>query len=212
MDSVFPVQFRIYALDGTTPLSDWLQGYTHNIGNGGILLHVHDLNADLALLVRTRQATFALKIEMPLNRPVVVAHTSVAWMQDRTPEVQKLGIGLSYVQIDALQKMRLLRYAWTKKLVFPAFLFIIVSLAAALGLNAYINLKLIEGNKALVAQLIEILRESTSAKQKIKDISRDKEDAQRNLQTLQVRIQQLEDERTAHEANAQKAEREKTLF
>ena len=212
LDSVFPVQFMIYALDGTTPLSDWLQGYTHNIGKGGILLHVHDLNADLALLVRTRQATVALKIEMPLNRPVVVAHATVAWLQEKTPEVQKFGIGLSYTQINSLHKMRLLRYAWTKKMLVPGFLVITVALAMALGVNTYINGKLIEGNKALVAQLIEILRESTSAKQKIKDISRDKEDAQRNLQTLQVRIQALEDERTAQQSNAQKAEKEKTAF
>ncbi|MFA6383840.1 MAG: hypothetical protein WCY10_00555 [Candidatus Omnitrophota bacterium] len=212
LDSVFPVQFRIYALDGITPLSDWLQGYTHNIGKGGILLNVHDLNADLALLVKTRQATVALKIEMPLNRPAVAARASVAWVQDKTPEIQKLGIGLSYVQIDSVHKMRLLRYAWTKKMVVPAFSVIVVALALALGAYTYVNVKLIEGNKALVAQLIEILRESTSAKQKIKDISRDKEDAQRNLQTLQVRIQALEDERAAQQSKAQKAEKEKTAF
>jgi hypothetical protein len=212
LDSVFPVQFRLFALDGVTPLSDWLQGYTHNIGKGGILLHVHELSPDLALLVRTQQTKVSLKIEMPLNRPVVAAQATIAWMQDKTPEAQKFALGLSYVEIEHLSKMRLIRYALMKKRLVPFFAIVIAALVIALGFNAYINVKLIQGNKALVAQLIEILRESTSAKQKIKDISRDKEDAQRSLQTLQVRIQTLEEERTRQEFKVQEAEKAKTVL
>lgn len=212
LDSVFPVQFRLYSLDGTTPLSDWLQGYTSNIGTGGILLHVHDLKADLLLLVKAQQARIGLKIEMPLNRPVVAAQATVAWMQEKTDDAQKFGIGLSYVQIDPAQRTRLVRSALIKRLALPVSGIIICGLVLALGVNSYISMKLMEGNKALVAQLIEILRESTSAKQKIKDISRDKEDAQRSLQTLQVRIQALEEERNAQQVKAQAAEKEKTTF
>jgi len=100
LNSVFPVQFRIYSLDGANPISDWLQGYTSNIGKGGILLHVHELSPDLLLLVKTQQARIGLKIEMPLNRPVVTAEASVAWLQEKTIQTDKFGIGLSYVQID----------------------------------------------------------------------------------------------------------------
>ena len=212
LDSVFPVQFRLYALDGITPLSDWLQGYTSNIGRGGILLHVHELSSDLLLLVRTQQARVSLKIEMPLNRPVVAAQAAVAWVQDKTAQGQKFGIGLSYVQIDALHQGRLIRYAVIKKIVLPGLVSVIAALALALGVNSYINMRLMQGNKALVAQLIEIFRESTSAKQKIKDISRDKEDAQLSLQTLQVRIQALEEERRLQQANAKAAEEAKETF
>jgi hypothetical protein len=212
LDSVFPVQFRLYALDGSSPLSDWLQGYTYNIGKGGLLLHVHDLSQDLELLLKTRQARISLKIEMPLNRPIVTATASVVWMQDKTPEIGKYGIGLFYEQIDPLHRMRLIRHAMAKKLFAPVLLMIVLALVAAVAVNAYVNMKLIEGNKALVAQLIEILRESTSAKQRIKDISRDKEDAQRGIQTLQVRIQALEEERLAQEAKAQEAEKAKINF
>jgi len=89
----------------------------------------------------------------------------------------------------------------------PISMFILCLLILALGVNSYINYRLREGNKALVAQLVDILRESTSAKQKIKEINRDKENAQRALQTLQVRIQQLEDEKK--QVNSQQEMRKK---
>lgn len=212
LDSVFPVQFRLYSLDGATPLSDWLQGYTSNIGKGGILLHVHELSADLLLLVKTQQARIGLKIEMPLNRPVVAAQATVAWTQEKTGESDKFGIGLSYVQIDNAHRSRLVKYALIKKTALPASLALAGLLALALGVDSYLNYRLMQGNKALVAQLVEILRESTSAKQKIKDISRDKEDAQRSLQTLQVRIQALEEERRAQELAAEAAEKDKATM
>lgn len=212
LDSVFPVQFRLYSLDGAVPLSDWLQGYTSNIGKGGILLHVHELSADQQLLVKTQQVRIGLKIEMPLDRPSVAAQAVVAWMQEKAGREEKFGIGLSYVQIDAAHRTRLVRYAAVKKAALPAAVGAIGILALALGAYFYINMKLMEGNKALIAQLVEILRESTSAKQKIKDISRDKEDAQRSLQTLQVRIEALEEERREQELKAQEAEKEKTVL
>jgi hypothetical protein len=209
LDSVFPVQFRLYAQDGTSPLSDWMQGYTHNIGKGGILLDFHELAADLLLLLKTKQAKVSLKIEMPLNRPAAKAMACVAWMQEKAQESDKYRLGLLYEQIDPLHSIRIMRHAIAKKLFAPAALIILFVLAVAVGANTYINIKLTEGNKALVAQLIEILRESTSAKQKIKDISRDKEDAQRSIQALQVRIQALEEERISGEAAAQAAQKAK---
>ena len=199
LDSVFPVQFRFYSSDGIQPVSEWLQGYTSNVGKGGLLLHVHELSADLELLLKSRQVKIALKIEMPLNSPLVEARASIAWVSEKGAEGEKHGIGLSYDQIDPLHSGRLVRYAVMKNMFVPAVSVIVLVLALALSFNAYVNMKLIEGNKALVGQLIEILRESTSAKQKIKDINREKEDAQRTLQALQVRIQALEDERTVHE-------------
>jgi len=48
LDSVFPVEFRIFSLDGKSFLSDWLQGFTNNIGKGGLCLLVNNLPSELA--------------------------------------------------------------------------------------------------------------------------------------------------------------------
>ncbi len=212
LDSVFPVQFRFYSSDGAEPLSEWLQGYTSNVGKGGLLLNVHELSPGHAALLMDRQIKIALKIEMPLNRPLIAARATVAWVRGKASEDEKHDIGLYYERIDPVCKNRLVRYAIVKNAFVPFVTGLILILALSAGVNAYINMRLSSGNKALVAQLIDILRESTSAKQKIKDINREKEEAGRDLQALQVRIRALEDERALHETKAQSAEKEKATI
>jgi len=51
------------------------------------------------------------------------------------------------------------------------------------------NVNFNQGNKALVEQLVKILQETSIAKQKIKNIDREKEDLRLKIQTLQLRIQ-----------------------
>ena len=55
LDSVFPVGFRLLSLDGKAALSDWLQGYTNNIGKGGICLTINNLKPELAKLIKARR-------------------------------------------------------------------------------------------------------------------------------------------------------------
>ena len=195
LDTVFPVQFRLVSLDGKHFFSDGLEGFTNNVGKGGICLSVNNLNPELARLLKERQAKLSLGIEMPIFLEPVSALTKVAWIRDISGAPGKYLIGLNYEEINPLENKRIMRYAWTKKLFIPVTLSIILILALGFGLNSYINVKLIKGNKALVEQLIKIVQESSIAKQKIKEISKEREDLQIKIQALQLRIQTVEDER-----------------
>ena len=195
LDTVFPVQFRLVSLNGKHFFSDRLQGFTNNVGKGGICLSVNNLNPELTRLLKEQQAKLSLDIEMPIFLEPVSALTKVAWIRDVSGGPNKYLIGLSYEEINPLENKRIMRYAWTKKLFIPVTLSIIFILALGFGLNSYINVKLIKGNKALVEQLIKIVQESSIAKQKIKQISKEREDLQIKIQALQLRIQVVEDER-----------------
>jgi len=48
LDTVLPVQFRLESLDSKQALSPWIQGFTNNIGHGGICLSVNDLPFELS--------------------------------------------------------------------------------------------------------------------------------------------------------------------
>jgi hypothetical protein len=95
-----------------------------------------------------------------------------------------------------------MHYAWTKRLFLPVVATIIVILALSFSLNSFIAVKLIKGNKALVEQLVKILQESSVAKQKIKEINKEREDLEIRLEVLQQRIQTVEEERIAKESAA----------
>jgi len=202
LDSVFPVQFRLITLDGKGFLSDWLQGFTNNVGKGGICLIVNNLNPQFAKLLKGQQAKLSLGIEIPLTKSPVNAKASVSWIKEVFGETNKYLIGLSYEEIDTLQNNRIMRYARTKKLFVPIVLSVIIVLGVALSINSFISLKLIKGNKALVAQLVRIMQESSIAKQKIKEIAKERQDLQIKIQTLELRIQTIEEERLKTESKA----------
>ncbi|MFH0912823.1 MAG: PilZ domain-containing protein [Candidatus Omnitrophota bacterium] len=195
LDSVFPVEFCILGPDGKQVLSDWLQGFTNNISNGGICLAINNLKPELAKLIKGQQVKLSLKIEMPLASSPALASAKIAWVKDTPEQPNRYLIGLSYEEIAPSVSSRLMRYATTKKLFVPAVLTIILILGLAVAVNSYLNVKLIKGNKALVEQLVNILQESSVAKQMIKEINKEREDLQLKIHALQLRIETVEVEK-----------------
>jgi hypothetical protein len=208
LDSVFPVEFRLLTPDGKNFLSDVLQGFTNNVSKGGICLTVNNLKSEFATLIKSKQAKLSLGIEMPLTGKPTPALANVTWTKEVIGEVNRYFIGLSYEQIDPRQNNVIMQYAWSKKLFVPVVLSVIIILGVSLSINTFISYKLIKGNKALVTQLVNIVQESSVAKQKIKEISKDKEDLQLAIQALQLRLQSLGEEKAKLEEKA-KSEEEK---
>ena len=202
LDSVFPVQFRLVTQDGRVFLSDLLQGFTNNVGKGGICLSVNNLNPEFARLIREQQAKLSLDIEMPLAGNPVNAQAKVAWMREVPGATNKYLIGLKYEKIDALQNNRLMRYAWTKKLFIPVVLSAILVLGSVIAIDNLINAKLTRDNKALVEQLVKAIQESNITKDKIKQISKEREDLEIKIRELQLNIKRVEQERLDTERSA----------
>jgi hypothetical protein len=88
-----------------------------------------------------------------------------------------------------------MRYAWGKKLFIPVALTAMALLGALLVLNSLINYKLEEGNKFLVRQLASVIQEAGIVKEKIRDVSREKDGLMEKIQGLEPRIKAVEDER-----------------
>jgi hypothetical protein len=200
LDSVFPVSIRLLSLDGSKKLSDWLQGFTNNIGKGGLCLVINNLKPELARLLKGQEVRLSLEIEIPLNKKPVSALAKVIWIRELDSHSQKYIIGLGYAEIEYSQNKRIIHYARTKQLFLPLILTIIFILGFGFAINAYMNIKLTKGNKALVEQLVKIIQESHAAKGKIKKINREKSDLQFKIQELQLKI---------HSAQKEKADLEK---
>ncbi|MFA6350284.1 MAG: hypothetical protein WCY12_05110 [Candidatus Omnitrophota bacterium] len=195
LDTVFPVHFQLLSQDKCKELSAKEIGFTNNIGKGGICLCVHNLKPEQAILIMAKQAKLGLEIELPIIRKPVAAKAAIAWVQEFKEQPGKYLIGLSYEDIDPLQNKKVFRYARAKKMFAPLLFSIITVLAVAFSLNAYVSMKLINGNKALVNQLINIVQESSVAKQQIKKIVKESQDLQSKLQALQLGLSELEVEK-----------------
>jgi hypothetical protein len=202
LDSVFPVQFCLLGSDGVTACSGWIQGFTNNVGKGGMCLEVNNLTPEIAGLMKGEQTKFSLTIEMPFIGNPMNALAKISWVQEVAGRTGKYLIGLNYEQIDPVQNKKIMNYAWARKLFAPVVLTVIFILGAAFVVNAYLNVNLIQGNRALVEQLVKILQETSVAKQKIKEIDREKDDLRLKIQTLQLRIQALDEEKEKRKEEA----------
>lgn len=200
LDSVFPVQFKLVSLDGKNPISDWLQGFTSDISKGGICLSVNNLPPNLAAVLNNRQVKLSLEISIPLGGQPVDALAKIAWVKET--KTNGYLIGLSYENIDAQGNKRIMRYALTNKLFAPISASIIVLLGLGLLANTLINIKLTQGNKELVNQLVTIMQESNIAKQKAQEIAQEREDLQAKIQKLVQNIQRAQEEKEKMEKEA----------
>ncbi|MDD2703647.1 MAG: PilZ domain-containing protein [Candidatus Omnitrophica bacterium] len=214
MDTVLPVQFRLVSPDGKEFLSDWRQGFTNNVGKGGICLQINKIDPLLARQIKDSGAMLALEIEIPfIPGSPVSAQARVAWFQDGADDKGRCLAGLRYVSIEEEGRDRILRFARAKQMFLPAVMTVVIVLGAVLGINGYFNFRLVKGNKLLVKQLIKVIQESNVARERLKLISRDTEGAQLKIGDLESRIKSLEQERTMLEAamNQEKSESGKKI-
>ncbi|MFA5090307.1 MAG: PilZ domain-containing protein [Candidatus Omnitrophota bacterium] len=195
MDTVFPVEFRLFNPLTKQIVFDWQQGFTNDIGKGGICLSVHKLGPELAGALKDGKVRLTLRIELPFSNSVVRAQAKLAWMKQTKEGDNKYLLGLSYENIDTAENMRLMRYVWAKKLFVPAVFTVVFLLGLGFAVNSYFNAKLTRGNRILVEQLVGTLKESALAKQQLKGIDRQMQDLKFKIKALQMRTHLVEKER-----------------
>jgi hypothetical protein len=193
LDSVFPVRFKVLDAAGNS-LSGWIQGFTHNVSSGGILLDLDVIDGPTLLLLQRNDILLSIQIRMPLHRPAVLASAKIAWLRESEDDHEKYAAGLTYTLIEPAGRTRIMRYVGIKKNAPVAIIALFLLMSAAFGYNGYVNYLLVKSNKALVKQFIDILQESSVAKEKIKQISRDKEGLQLKIGALESRIGSLDQE------------------
>jgi len=192
LDTVFPVLFRLECPDRKRFISAWLQGFTNNLSKGGICLSVNNLDSELAKALEEKKVKVSLEIELPISRRPISAGARVVWVETVHNVPNKYLIGLCYEEINPLQNKKLMNYIWARKFVIPVSLTLIILLIAGVIFNAFINMKLADGNRLLSGQLVEAIQESSLAKQKVQSVSKERSDLEGKIAALKESIQRIE--------------------
>jgi hypothetical protein len=195
LDTVFPVHLRLESMDNSQSLSPWIQGFTNNIGHGGICLSVNDLPPELIKLVESGKAKLNIEIELPWGGKNLGASVSLAWTRQVGGSTNRYLLGLDYERINRKHSLMLVRYAWARKLFFP-FVFLCVGiLSLSLIAGSYLNMQLTHKNRALVEELVSVLQESRSVKQQLEQIDREKADLQGRIGSLETKIKAVSEKK-----------------
>src|SRR4030042_1763023 len=99
VNTVFPVEFRLAGKDAKLS-SEWLQGFSRDIGKGGIGLSANLIEPSYWDRITNQDCSLELKIHLPFRKSVINAQTEPVWC--RKPDSQgesKFFVGLKFIKI-----------------------------------------------------------------------------------------------------------------
>lgn len=200
LNAVFPVEFQILDPETGGSISGIKQGFTRDVGKGGICLEVNNVDEDFEQLLKQKKPRLDLRLHIPLSSRETKAIAAIAWHKKvKAGYPNKYIIGLSFLQIDPKESRRIYfharRIALVPKFVSVLILILVVSLAYFYSAD----FKLRSENKKLVQQLVEISGKKSGLEKNILDFDSTREEIelellenQTELKKYQDRVRQLE--------------------
>lgn len=155
INTVLPVEFRLISSQGKF-LSDWIQGFSHDVGRAGIGLFTNILDAPIWQSLKTEGCLLLLRIHLPFSQAVITAEATAVWCREKgTKGEARFFIGVKFLKIAPKESASLLRFAYCRSVLpkLAAAVFIVVLLI--FSFTFYQNQKMVKANKQSIQQLVE---------------------------------------------------------
>lgn len=196
LKSIFPVEFAIIHTPEDLLDIYWQQGYTCNVGKGGICLEMIASDEETLRRLEGGKATLELRIGIPLGAVPLKARAKVTWYEKAGEDAPgKYLVGLKFTSIAALDLSRMvtharrIKYSSYAAAIVSAIFFIILVVAGGY------NYKLRLANEELVDQLVATQQEEIKIHAAIEEI----------IQEGNIVLEQIK-ENTTDEAELQELE------
>jgi len=164
ISTVVPIEFCIVDEENKR-ITPWLQGFTHDIGRGGLCLLINDLWWGFWDKLKTRDAKLLLHINIPFKKETIESFAKVAWAsQEKQKDFYRYVIGLQLFAKEEDTK-KLFYYALFHKFTPLAATGVMVALflfASAFFLKSHM---LTVENRSLVKNYVNILDRSSGLKE-----------------------------------------------
>lgn len=194
LKSVFPVEFQFIPKEYNSHLSsEFRQGFTRNLSEGGMCLEVNNLREDFVEALISKKVYLALNINIPLSLNPVKATADYAWIKKvKESYPNKYLIGISYRTIDKQEQIKIIRHArrlyWVPRIV----TLLIVLLAVAVAMTLFQGIGLQRENRILVTRLVSILEKKAEIEVNLASIDIAKTNLKEELTEASERIMILE--------------------
>lgn len=189
--TVLPVEFCIIDSQNKR-ITPWLQGFTHDIGKGGLCLLINDLWWGFWDKLKTKDARLQLNINIPFKAQTINANAKVAWVsQEKQKDFYRYAIGLQLFAKEEDIKT-LFHYALFHKftpLAVKSVMVVLFIFSAAFFLRAHM---LIIENRALVKNYVSILNRSSGLNEFIDEEQKKNAAFDENQKNLNEKISLLE--------------------
>jgi len=164
ISTVLPVEFCIID-EQNKQITPWLQGFTHDIGKGGLCLLINDLWWGFWDKLKNKDSKLLLHINIPVKKQIITATAKVIWTsQEKQKDFYRYVIGIQLFAKDEDIK-NLFNYALFHKFtpfVLKGSIVALILFSAVFFLRAHM---LTAENRNLVKNYVNILNRSSSLKQ-----------------------------------------------
>ncbi|MFH1504906.1 MAG: PilZ domain-containing protein [Candidatus Omnitrophota bacterium] len=186
ISTVLPVEFYILDEQGRR-ITPWLQGFTRDIGKGGMDLLVNDLWWGFWDKLKSNlDSRFFLQIELPFkNKPILIEAKSAWLKQENSGAMKRCFIGLEFLESNSSKAAFIFRYAVINKII-PFAVATVVTILLTLSFSLYWRAaSLTAKNKKVVKDYVSIVEKKSSLEEVLaseKKNSRSLEKKQEELQ------------------------------
>jgi predicted nucleic acid-binding Zn-ribbon protein len=194
LNAVFPVEFQFLDAETGGSISDIKQGFTMNVGKGGICLEVNNIEEGFEQILEHKSAKLDLCLHMPLSSKETKAIANIAWYKKvKLGYPNKYLIGLSFVQIDSRERQKIYFHAIRVSLTPKVVSILTLSLIAGLAYFYFTDFKLRNENRNLVQQLVQISSKKAALEKEILKFDTERIEIEEKLSVTQKEIKGYED-------------------
>ncbi len=207
IDTVFPIEFQITSEDRMRTLSDLKEGFTRNIGKGGICITTKIVKGASFPDLLPKKTKLKLIINIPPDREPLESFATVEWVEKYSGSLlDTYTFGASYDYINEEEYERILGYLnWIrhKPKVLTGFV-IVLSLIIIFGIGLMIKSNKLQNiaQQFLISKDTLVKIESELERKKLEVLSIQKE--LENLQTQRETEESLRDELESKQSDLEK--------
>ncbi|MDO8602814.1 MAG: hypothetical protein Q7O04_03075 [Candidatus Omnitrophota bacterium] len=176
LNVIFPVEFQFIDSETSGSISEIKQGFTRDVGKGGICLEVNNLEEGLEQVIKEGKAKLDIRLHIPLSLPETKAIAKIVWYEKiKTGYPNKYLIGLWFLQIDKKDSKRIYFHA-TRVILTPAIISILVFfLISGLAYFYSTGFKSKLENRKLVEELNQLSDKKSELEKKILELGSERE-------------------------------------
>lgn len=195
ISTVLPVEFIVLD-EQEKQLTPWLQGFTCDIGRGGIGLLINDLWQGFWNRFNYQDALLSLKINLPFRTKSISVKAKVVWSEQlKDEDFDRCVIGVEFIETEKKPAGKLLfKYAVYKKclpFIVTGFLALLILMSIRLFCKTD---ALIKQNRRQVADYVKSLEHSSFLQDSLKDAQELQLRFQDKQSDLEKEITSLEEE------------------
>ncbi|MBD3264102.1 MAG: hypothetical protein GF375_03250 [Candidatus Omnitrophica bacterium] len=194
ISTVLPVEFFLYDKRGKR-ITPWLQGFTCDIGKGGICLQVNDLWWGFWDRLSQEGASLFLRVNYPLRNKTLTFKANIAWLRkEKLKDFTRYLIGLEFSGPGNQSSRSIFHYAVFRKILPIGAGALILFLICFSLFISWRSKVLVRQNRKLVSDYVSILERSSDLEEALGQEAERKEFVKKRQEELQGVIKSLEEQ------------------